>query len=350
MEKIVGLDVGGAHLKVACIENGRLASAAQFVCPLWQGADKLTAALEASSHLTGDADLIAITMTAELSDFYDNRRAGVLDILGRMHAIFGANARIWQGTHGFGSVEQARANHAHVGSANFLATAQFASPTICDGFLIDMGSTTTDIVPIANGKPVPTALTDETRLASGELVYTGLTRTAVMAITGRVPFKGRWQPLMREYLATMADVRRIIGNLPEGLDQHATADGRGKSRPESIARLARMLGCDAEDATDQEWTAVAGYLARIQLRDISDGISLVASARAQSSGVNVVDPEGLVILATGLGYEHLRATAQTYAGRITTLDAIVGETDVASTHINANAPAVAVASLLAQQP
>ena len=349
MEKIVGLDVGGAHLKVACIENGRLTNATQFVCPLWQGADKLTAALEASSQLTGDADLIAITMTAELSDLYYNRKQGVLDILVRMHDTFGANARIWQGTLGFGPMEQASANHVHVGSANFLATAQFASPAIGDGFLIDMGSTTTDIVPVANGNPVPQALTDETRLATGELVYTGLTRTAVMAITGKVPFKGRWQPLMREYLATMADVRRILGNLPDGLDQHATADGRGKSRPESIARLARMLGCDADDATDQEWTAVAGYLARIQLRDISDGISLVASARAQSSGVNVVDPEGLAILATGIGFEQLRGTAQTHAGRITTLDAIVGETDVAATHINANAPAVAVALLLARQ-
>ena len=349
MVKIVGLDVGGAHLKVACANDGMLASAAQFMCPLWQGADKLTSALEASSHMTRDADLIAITMTAELSDLYDNRKSGVLDILARMTDTFGANARIWQGTLGFGSIEEARANHAHVGSANFLATAQFTAPAIGDGFLIDMGSTTTDIVPIANGKPVPQALTDETRLATGELVYTGLTRTAVMAVADKVPFKGRWHPLMREYLATMADVRRILGNLPEGLDQHATADGRGKSRPESIARLARMLGCDASDATDDEWTAVAGYLARIQLRDISDGISLVASARTRSSGAKTSEPESLAILLTGIGFEHLRGTANAHAGKLTTLDAIVGVTDVTPTHINANAPAVAVALLLARQ-
>lgn len=348
MSKIVGLDVGGAHLKVACVKNDKLTSAAQFVCPLWQGADKLTAALQAAAPITTGADLYAITMTAELSDLYDNRQAGVRDIVARMEQAFGATVRFWQGRLGFGTADEARSNYVQVGSANFLATAELASPHIGDGFLIDMGSTTTDIVPITNGQPIPQALTDETRLATGELVYTGLTRTAVMAITGKVPFNGRWHPLMREYLATMADIRRIIGNLPDGIDQHATADGRGKSRDESIARLARMLGCDTADASDAEWTAVARYLSRIQLRDVSDGIALVASARAQATS-GKTGKSGLTILTTGIGFSHVRKAAAPHAATLITLDGIIGETDVSAADINANAPAVAAALLLARR-
>ena len=40
-----GLDVGGAHLKVALAEDGRIVAVRQIACPLWQGFDQLEAAL-----------------------------------------------------------------------------------------------------------------------------------------------------------------------------------------------------------------------------------------------------------------------------------------------------------------
>ena len=81
---------------------------------------------------------------------------------------------------------------------------------------------------------------------TGELVYTGLVRSFVMAIAERAPFAGRWSPLINENFATMADVHRILGTLPEGADQMATADGRAKTVAASRARLARMVGRDVE--------------------------------------------------------------------------------------------------------
>ena len=111
-----------------------------------------------------------------------------------------------------------------------------------------MGSTTTDIIAVAGGKPPPRGITDGERLATGELVYTGLTRTDVSVVAQRATFHGREQRLAAGGFATMADVRRILGELPDGVDQHATADGRGKSVEESIARFARCFGRDAVDA------------------------------------------------------------------------------------------------------
>ena len=55
---------------------------------------------------------------------------------------------------------------------------------------------------------------------------------------------------MNEYFAAAADVRRVLGDLADDADLMATADGRDKSPAASRARLARMIGRDAEEAPD----------------------------------------------------------------------------------------------------
>jgi probable H4MPT-linked C1 transfer pathway protein len=140
-----------------------------------------------------------------------------------------------------------------------------------------MGSTTTDIVPILGGKVAARATTDAERLAAGELVYTGATRTFLMALAQRVPYRGAWTPIMNEYFASMADVYRVLGTLPDGADLHAAADGREKTATASAARLARMIGRDVSEAEDWEWQAVAGAFAEAQLRALQDGARQVLS-------------------------------------------------------------------------
>ncbi len=45
MKTIAGLDIGGAHVKAARLADGQLKAVEQHSCPLWQGLDKLDAAL-----------------------------------------------------------------------------------------------------------------------------------------------------------------------------------------------------------------------------------------------------------------------------------------------------------------
>ena len=98
-----------------------------------------------------------------------------------------------------------------------------------------------------------------------------------MAVAERAPFAGRWSPLINENFATMADVYRILGQLPDGADQMTTADGRAKTIEASRARLARMVGCDADDA-DAAWRMLAQWFAERQIRTIVDGAMLVLSS------------------------------------------------------------------------
>lgn len=333
-----GLDVGGAHLKVALVEDGRTIAATQFSCPLWQGMDKLDAALIEAAPLLMRANRHAITMTGELSDQFPNRKTGVITLVARMVREFGPETKFWMGRRGFGSMAEALKHSSDAGSTNFLATAELVARHYSEALLIDFGSTTADIIPIIGGKPAPRGLTDGERQTTGELVYTGYTRTAVMGVTSRVPFKGQGVSLAREYLATMADVRRILNLLADDSDLHATADGRGKSVPESLERFARMLGRDASEADINEWKSAAYFVREEQLRSIADGVMQVISAGSLDCNA--------VIITAGIGAPEIDEIARRLERKCEPFAQLANATDacrITATHF---APAVAVALLL----
>ena len=271
--RTAGYDVGGAHLKVALVENGRVLDARQIACPLWLGLDRLDAALAEANDITHQADRHAATMTGELTEIFPSRRAGVVSLVDILHHTLGDGIAFYAGSRDFITTDHAKADPDRVASANFLATAQLVAARRSQSLLIDMGSTTTDII-ICDA---PQGLTDAERLRTGELVYTGLTRTLVPTVTTRAPYAGIWQGVARDGFATMADVRRVLGQLPADVDVHATTDGRGTSVEESLARLARGFGRDGELRELELWKVSAAHISDAQLLSIEDGARLVLS-------------------------------------------------------------------------
>lgn len=336
--QIAGLDVGGAHLKAALCVEGRAVAVEQHLCPLWQGIDKLDEALAAAKPLLVRAERFAITMTGELSDLFSDRRTGVETLVRHLTGKLGSDASFWLGVRGFGEARDAIAHPSDVGSTNFLATAEVIARHIRDALLLDFGSTTADIIAIRDGRPAPQGLTDADRLATCELVYTGLTRTPVMGVATEARFKSRRQGLAREYLATMADVRRILGILPDGVDLHGTADGRGKSLGESVARLARMFGRDAEDGTLEEWREAADELAEAQVRSLEKGCREVVAATRL--------PEHAPVIVAGIGLEVAASVATRLDRRSIAFGELVNAAPSCSRDASYAAPAVAVALLL----
>jgi probable H4MPT-linked C1 transfer pathway protein len=200
----------------------------------------------------------------------------------------GAPVSLYAGRAGFIALDRARAHVSDVASANWHASAALVARHHAEALFVDMGSTTTDIVPIAEHAIAARGYTDAERLASGELVYTGLVRSFVMATADRAPFAGAWTRLIAENFANMADAHRVLGTLPDGADQMNTADGRAKTAEASRARLARMVGADAVDADEAAWAGLAGWLAEAQIRAITDGALLVLSGRSLRNDAPVV--------------------------------------------------------------
>ncbi len=293
MAVTAGYDVGGAHLKVALAEGTRILAVQQIPCPLWQGVDRLDAAFAAARPLKARAQHHAATMTGELCEIFPDRKTGVLTLVDRLEFILGPDVAIWMGPRGFGSAQEAHIDPVSVASTNFLATAAVIARHLRDALLIDMGSTTTDIIPIVGGCAVPRGLTDGERLTTGELVYTGLTRSDVSAVAHKAPLHGHTHRLAAGGFATMADVRRITGELPKDVDRHATADGRGTSLEESLERLARCFGRDRLDASLEDWRTAAHTIADRQMTEIGAAVAEVLAATP-------IPPDAPVI-AAGIG-------------------------------------------------
>jgi probable H4MPT-linked C1 transfer pathway protein len=275
---VLGLDLGGAHLKAALVVAGRIVAVRQVPCRLWEGLDRLDEAFAMALAGWPTPGLVALTMTGELADLFADRASGVVALIGAVRArLPSAPLRVWAGRAGFLAPEAAAARPQEVASANWLATASLAAGELPAGLLVDIGSTTTDLVPFRDGRVTALGTSDAERLDAGELVYQGLTRTAVMAIARRAPVAGRWRPLMHELFATSADLGRLLGRLDEAHDQHAAADGGPKTPAGSARRLARMVGQDLGDADMGAWQALAAWLAEAQLRRIADGLHQVLS-------------------------------------------------------------------------
>jgi hypothetical protein len=139
-------------------------------------------------------------------------------------------------------------------ASNWHALARFAGRYVPSGtaLLLDIGSTTCDLIPLIDGHPAALGRTDTQRLLSGELVYTGVERSPVCAVVGQVPYRGRWCPVAQELFATMRDVYLVLGELPEQPDDTQTADGRPATRSAATARLARVICADETEFSEQD--------------------------------------------------------------------------------------------------
>src|SRR6266542_6894906 len=77
----------------------------------------------------------------------------------------------------FVDVARARARPLEVAASNWLATALLVVRHASDAILVDVGSTTADVIPLRAGRVDAVGRTDPERLLEGELVYTGAIRT-----------------------------------------------------------------------------------------------------------------------------------------------------------------------------
>ncbi|WP_274628855.1 hydantoinase/oxoprolinase family protein [Arvimicrobium flavum] len=333
---VAGFDVGGAHLKVARAEEGRVVAAATVAMPLWQGLDRLDAALREAAPVFAGADLAAFTMTGELSDIFPTRHAGVMTLLDLIRGRFRDDAAlVYAGRSGFITLEQAAGASADIASANWHATASLVAAHVRDALFVDMGSTTTDLIPVCDGTVANAGYTDAERLLTGELVYQGFTRTFLFGVAASAPVGGWLTPLMNEYFASMADVHRILGVLDEDDDRHPAADGKEKTPAASMARVARMVGRDAFELGGREWRDVARWFSEQQLRTLHD-----AAFRAAACV-----PDGAPLVAAGSGRWQIRRLAERLDRPFVDFADIIPVEDAVRSAASSAGPAAAVALL-----
>ena len=333
---ILALDVGGVNIKAAMIKVGephRLLGFSTHYFPIWKvGKEKLGDALNRVNKTLGvECDTVALTMTAELSDAYKTKREGVEHIVDVVQKIYRGKPIYVLSTSGsFFDVETSIKAPLEVAGANWVATAWLAGSLLNSCIMIDVGSTTSDIIPVLKGRVAAKGRTDLERLQSGELVYTGALRTNLAALTRRVPVNGVLTPVSAEYFASTGDVHLILKHISEDEFTVETADGRGRSIGEAYARLARIVCADVEMLSREALDKIAMYLYKVQLKQIVGALNKVLT-RLEEKGVKVES-----CLTLGIGRRFLAKPAAAKLGLrafelsdLTTLKPSIPETAVA---------------------
>lgn len=307
--KIAGFDIGGANTDLAIIDYINKKQCLDNIqvdfeyLPMWSKNDQLEDCLV---NLLGDSfddiDAVGISMTAELVDAYETKSDGVKDIVRKVESVFNVPIA-YVGLNGMMSSEEVFKKPLNVAAANWIATSQIAGNIEKDCIMVDIGSTTTDIIPIKNGVECANGRSDFERLATGELVYSGTLRTNLASLVDKVPLNNNIYRVASELFAISADIHNVLGNICLDDFSCATPDGAGKSKEESMRRISRVLCGDLDSLSSKEIIEVAEYIYSEQVRKTAEAISEVA----KRNNINTV-------VSTGLGREVIANKAAKLAG------------------------------------
>jgi probable H4MPT-linked C1 transfer pathway protein len=245
---VIGIDVGGANLKVATSKGVFL-----HYCPLWEESP-LAGLLKTYASPGEDA---AVVMSGELADCFGTKMEGIRFIVDAVHGAF-PGARFY----GTDASFHDRAVPG-LAAANWLASADYLLEHRRGALLVDFGSTTTDIIPLIDLARLK-GMTDLSRLQCGYLVYTGLLRTTVPSLIRTVDLGGIPTPVCPEYFACSADAHLVLGHISEEEYTTVPPDRKGTDRTSCLRRLSRVVCADLEEAGVEGAIAVAGTFWKAQ--------------------------------------------------------------------------------------
>lgn len=275
---ILGIDIGGANTKVAS-SNGKLIEL--HYIPLWKNTRLPEVLKDIAERLKPEK--VGVVITGELADCFPDKETGISYIIGAVNNAF-SDAYFFD-NNGVFTKEKKR----ELAAANWMASALLVGKEYKDCIFVDIGSTTTDIIPISKGKPLA-GRTDFERLKNDELVYTGILRTNIAAILETVALGGAASRISSELFAITADAYMLLGMISMEEYTCDTPDGAGKTLVDARRRLARVVCADMTEIGEKEIVLIAQQVMEKQVKDIMHALQDVAKRRSLNS-----------IVACGLG-------------------------------------------------
>jgi probable H4MPT-linked C1 transfer pathway protein len=310
--KFLAFDIGGANLKMA---DG-LGFAASRSFALWRRPAELAQELRTLLAEAPPCDHLLVTMTGELADCFSSRTEGVRSILQAVEtAADGRHTRVYRSDGKLVTPQIALREPLLASAANWHALARFCGRFVPagPGLVVDVGSTTCDVIPLFDGRVAARGTTDTERLLTGELVYTGVERSPVCALVRDVPYRGGRCPVAQELFATTRDVYLILKLLPEEPTSVATADGRPATKSAARARLGRSICASDDEFNHRDAVTMAHAVADAQRDLLSASIEQVAGDLGGPPRTIILAGQGEFLAAKALEELKLNVSATSLA-------------------------------------
>ncbi|WP_048057880.1 (4-{4-[2-(gamma-L-glutamylamino)ethyl]phenoxymethyl}furan-2-yl)methanamine synthase [Methanothermococcus okinawensis] len=327
---ILGIDIGGANTKITELKEGDY-KIHHIYFPMWKTNEKLTELLQ--TYNNKDIKKVAVVMTAELADAYETKKEGVNDILDSVENAFpNKEIYVFDVDGNFLTTDEAKKEYLKVSASNWTATANFVCNSINNNcILVDMGSTTTDIIPIKDGN-IMANKTDLDRLMNNELVYVGTLRTPLSFLGNTILYKEKETNISSEYFAITGDIHIILDKISSEQYTCDTPDGAPPDKKSSMVRLSRMLCGDLEQINKHDIISIANQFYGKLLNLITYNVNKVSKKYNLNN-----------IVITGLGEEVLKDALKDYNYNIVSIKEKYGK------DVSLATPSFAVAKLLSNR-
>jgi len=293
MVQTIGIDIGGANTKVASASG----TARSFYLPLWRKNDLAGFLQRVKDEF--QPGRVGIVITGELADAFTSKKEGICSIAAAVNSVFSKPYYL----NVYGELTQgiAEKNALLYAASNWVASAAFLTESVKNCIFTDVGSTTSDVIPIKHGKPI--ALTkDFERLRQYELIYAGVLRTNIATILRDINLNGKNYKLSTELFSITADVHRVLGNIGEADYVCDTPDSQSRDLEACYQRIARVLLCDISELGKENAYEVARQVEHAQINELAEALAFQAQ-----------EHELHTVVGAGLG-EFLIAKAALKAG------------------------------------
>lgn len=321
---VIGIDIGGANTKLAFADRSGIEL---HYIPLWKDTRLPQALQEMAVRIKPGK--VGVVITGELADCFPDKEQGVRFIVNAVDASF--PGAMYLNNHGDFS------NLCHIKDLRSLAAANWMASALLAGkdtdcIFVDAGSTTTDLIPVKNCRPLA-GDTDLKRLGRHELLYRGMLRTNIAALMDRIELRGVQYRVASELFAQTGDAYLLLGYLKHEDYTCDTPDGEGKTPESAARRLARVVCADTTELEHEDIMNISGQIYRHQRDELSEALKILS----RQHGIKKV-------VGAGLGELLVREAAR-HAGLECILLSRKYGPDISKVF-----PAYAVASLLSTMP
>ncbi|MEA1945010.1 MAG: hydantoinase/oxoprolinase family protein [Euryarchaeota archaeon] len=334
---IMGIDVGGANTKAVTSDGYFVTS---IHAPLWKNRAILYDVLYGIKKKMDETETASVgaVMTGEICGCFETKGEGVSYIKKAVCKTFN-DVKFLDNRCLFKNSSDVDRDPVSFASTNWIASTMCIAEEYKDVIFVDIGSTTTDVIPIKDGK-IKAARSDFERLKSGELIYSGVLRTNVSCLLDRINMNGNEFKTSSEHFATTADAYLTIGCIKkedfgcESLNHYCYpfTGEKVKNRTGAMRRLARVLCSDLEEIGEGDVVYTAEQVKKAQVN------ALITSLERMSGEYGLKN-----VVSVGIGDFIAKESSETLDLDFLSLSHVYGK------GISAVFPAYAVAKLLERE-
>ena len=284
----LGWDIGGANTKVCVFDqNSIIINLHTKNIKVWDNFSDIKLFFKYISNIYKNYEIYNfITITAESCDNFTDRKHGMTSILENCSNHIIGNKLFYTNANKFVDYNSAINKTEKLFSTNWMLTSKFLNSKKNIDLIIDIGSTTTDI--IFKDMHIGNNINDYMRLVNKTLLYQGVVRTPLSMMADNVLYRGNNISLVNEVFATTGDIFNLNNDIDFSKLDYLGSDNLQFTKVNSFTRLARIIGLDYKESEREHLIVLSKYFKELFILKIIENIKIIFSNKIEDITISAI--------------------------------------------------------------